>query len=103
VGQIKWDEMGRTRRMMGWDGGMSNKCKILLEKPEKKRLSGRFETGFACFHSVMEYYIMFWGNLSNSKIIFSVQKKIVRIIAVTKPRISCRDFTSSLWIYIYFV
>jgi hypothetical protein len=35
---------------------------------------------FAYFHSIMKYGITF-GNLSNSKMIFTLQKRIVRIMA----------------------
>jgi hypothetical protein len=38
----------------------------------------------------MKYGIMFWGNSSSSKKIFTLQKKVIRIMADVKPRISCR-------------
>jgi hypothetical protein len=44
---------------------------------------------FAYFHSIIKYGIIFWGNSANSKRIFTLQKKIIRIMAGTKPRNSC--------------
>jgi hypothetical protein len=46
---------------------------------------------FAYFHSIMKYGITFWGNSSNSKMIFTLQKRIVRIMAGAMPRNSCRS------------
>jgi hypothetical protein len=40
---------------------------------------------FAYFHSLMKYRIIFWGNSSDSKKVFSLQQKIVRIIVDAKP------------------
>jgi hypothetical protein len=36
---------------------------------------------FAYFHSIMKYGIIFWGNYPNSKMIFTLQKRNVRINA----------------------
>jgi hypothetical protein len=41
---------------------------------------------FAYFHSKMKYGIIFWGNSSDSKKVFTLQKKIVRIILGIKPQ-----------------
>jgi hypothetical protein len=41
---------------------------------------------FAYFYSMMKYGILFGGNLSNSKIIFNLQKRIDRIMASAKPK-----------------
>jgi hypothetical protein len=46
---------------------------------------------FACSHSIMKYGIIFWGNPPNSKMIFTFQKRNVRIIAGDKSRNSCRN------------
>jgi hypothetical protein len=35
---------------------------------------------FAYFHSIIKYGIIFWGNSSNSGKIFTLQKKIIRIM-----------------------
>ena len=49
-------------------------------------------------HSVLNYGIIFWGNLSYSRTIFITQKRIVRIIMKTKARDSCRAMFSKLGI-----
>jgi hypothetical protein len=40
----------------------------------------------AYFHSIIKYGIIFWGNSSNNRKIFTLQKKIVTIMAVAQPR-----------------
>jgi hypothetical protein len=45
----------------------------------------------AIFHAVMSYGIMFWGNSSQSFIIFRIQKKVIRIMEGCGYRVSCRD------------
>jgi hypothetical protein len=47
-------------------------------------------------HSVIKHGIIFLGNSSNSKKIFALQKKIVRLIAGVKPRISCKSLFKRL-------
>ena len=51
---------------------------------------------FAYFHSVMNYGIIFWGNSTDSKKIFILQKKIIRIMTGTKHRASCRNLFKKL-------
>jgi hypothetical protein len=46
---------------------------------------------FAYFHSVMSYGVIFWGNLTDSKRVFNIQNKIIRIMADVKNRVSCRE------------
>jgi hypothetical protein len=46
---------------------------------------------FAYFHSIIKYGIIFWGNSSNSKKIFTLQNKIIRIMVGAQPRIPCRS------------
>jgi hypothetical protein len=46
---------------------------------------------FAYFHSIMSYRIIFWGSSTDSKKVFYIQKKIIRIMAGTKRRASCRE------------
>jgi hypothetical protein len=41
--------------------------------------------------SYMSYGIIFWGNSTDSKKVFYIQKKIIRIMAGTKRRASCRE------------
>jgi hypothetical protein len=63
---------------------------------------------FAYSHSIIKYGIIFWGNSSNSKKIFTLQKKIIRIMVSAQPTTPCRslfkklrDFTYSMSIYIF--
>jgi len=48
------------------------------------------------FDSIIKYGIMFWGNSSNSAKIFTLQKKIFRIMAGAQPRTSCRSLLKQL-------
>jgi hypothetical protein len=45
---------------------------------------------FAYFHSVVSYGIILWGNSSISRKIFTLQKRIIRIIVGAHHRTSCR-------------
>jgi hypothetical protein len=64
---------------------------------------------FAYFHSFVKYGIIFWGNSSNSTKVFTLQKKIIRIMVGAHPRTSCRRLfkkseilpVPSQYIYIY--
>jgi len=47
---------------------------------------------------VIKYEIIFGGNSSNSGRIFTLQKKIIRIIADAQPVISCRSLLKELQI-----
>jgi IS1 family transposase len=51
---------------------------------------------FAYFHSIMNCGIIFWGNSSSSKTVFTLQKNVIRIIAGVKPRNSCRNLFKRL-------
>jgi hypothetical protein len=46
---------------------------------------------FAYVHSLMKYGLIFWGNSYDSKMVFTLQNKIVRIMVDIKPQNSCRD------------
>ena len=46
----------------------------------------------------MKYGIIFWGNSSDSKKVFTLQKKIVRVMIGVKSRNSCRDLFKRLQI-----
>ena len=45
---------------------------------------------FTYFYAVMEYGIIFWGDSVESKRIFQKQKRIIRVMAVSTSKISCR-------------
>jgi hypothetical protein len=55
-------------------------------------------TYFANFHSLMRHGIIFWSNSSDSKKVFILQKKIVRVMVGIKPQNSCRDLFKRLQI-----
>jgi len=64
---------------------------------------------FAYFHFIAIYGIILWGNSSCSRKIFTLQKRIIRIMMVAHPRTSSRELFKkldiliipSLYIYIY--
>jgi len=64
---------------------------------------------YAFFHSIMSYNLIFWGNSTNSKRVFKLQKQAIRIIMGAKNSDSCRGFFRQLKIlplyaqYIYFL
>jgi len=51
---------------------------------------------FAYFHSIASYGIIWGGNSSNSKKIFTLQKRIIRIMVGAHPRTSCRRLFKNL-------
>ena len=51
---------------------------------------------YAYFHSVIKCGIIFWSNSFNSGYIFTLQKKIIRIIAGAQPRTSWRSIFKQL-------
>jgi hypothetical protein len=53
---------------------------------------------YACFHSIIKYWVIVWGNPSSGGKIFTLQKKIVRIMAGAQPRTSCRNLFKQLQI-----
>jgi hypothetical protein len=53
---------------------------------------------FTYFYFLMRYGIIFWGNSSDSKKVFTLQKKTVRIIVGAKPQTPCRDLFKKLQI-----
>jgi hypothetical protein len=53
---------------------------------------------FAYFHAVMEYGIIFWGDLGESKT-FQQQKRIIRMMTGPTSRISCKTLFQKLEIW----
>jgi hypothetical protein len=51
---------------------------------------------FTYFHSVIKYGIMFWGNSSSSRKIFTLQRKIFRIMVGAHRRTPCRGLFKKL-------
>jgi len=53
---------------------------------------------FSTVHSIISYGIIFWGISTNSKIMFKIQKRIVRIITNSGNKDYCRDLFKKLQI-----
>ena len=51
---------------------------------------------FSCFHSIMSYGIIFWGNSHHSINIFKIQKRIIRIMTNSNRRDTCHPLFSQL-------
>jgi hypothetical protein len=51
---------------------------------------------FACFHPIVECGIIFWGNSTESKRIFQLQKKIIRIMTGSRSATHCKPLFKSL-------
>jgi hypothetical protein len=51
---------------------------------------------FAYFHSIVQYGIIFGGNSTNSRKIFTLQKKIIIIMVGAHPRTPCRSIFKKL-------
>jgi len=53
---------------------------------------------FSIAHSIITYGIIFWGASTQNKVIFKIQKRIIRIIMNTGNKDSCRDLFKKLHI-----
>jgi hypothetical protein len=51
---------------------------------------------FAYFHSIARYGIIFWGNSPNNRKIFTLQKRIIKIMVGAHTRTSCRKLLKKL-------
>jgi hypothetical protein len=51
---------------------------------------------FSIFHSIMLYGIMFWAISTYNKIIFKIQKRVIRIITYSSNKDSCQDLFKKL-------
>jgi len=51
---------------------------------------------FSCFHCIILYGIIFWGNSAYSSNIFKIQKRIIRIIMNARNRDSCHHLFKNL-------
>ena len=56
---------------------------------------------YACFHSIMNYGLIFWWNSSHSENIFKIQQKIISIITRCRSRDSCRDLSTNQKILLF--
>jgi len=50
----------------------------------------------AFFHSVISYGLIFWGNSTNSKCVFKIQKRTIRTMMGARNRDSCRGLFKQL-------
>jgi hypothetical protein len=62
-----------------------------LRSPEVLRM-----VYFSCFHSIMSYGIIFWGNSHHSINIFKIQKRIIQIMTNSNRRETCRPLFTQL-------
>jgi hypothetical protein len=53
-------------------------------------------------HSIVSYGIIFWGTSPNSKVIFKIQKRIIRVIMNSGSKTSCRKFFKKLYILLLY-
>jgi hypothetical protein len=51
---------------------------------------------FTYFHAIIKHGIIFWGNSSNTRNIFTLQKKIIKIMVGAPARIPCRNLFKKL-------
>jgi len=54
------------------------------------------------FHSVRFYGLIFWGNSTNSKCVFKLQKRAIRIIMGARNNDSCREFLKILPLSVHY-
>jgi hypothetical protein len=52
-------------------------------------------------HSVIKFGIIIWGNSSNSGKIFTLQKKIIIIIAIAQPELHVEVYLNSYRLYLF--
>jgi hypothetical protein len=81
-----------------WNGGLilSSACYAVSLIYHLKSTDTLKIIYFAYSHSGMKYGIIFWRNSTDSKRVFQLQKKIVRIMTVSKSRISCKPFFKAM-------
>jgi len=69
---------------------LSRKCYVAGSMFHIRNIDTLITIYFAYFNSIMKYSIIFWGNLSNSKPIFTTHKRAVGIMVGTSTRNSFR-------------
>lgn len=75
---------------------LSSACYALRCMRNKINTAALKTVYFAYFHSAMKYGILLWGNSTNAKKIFVMQKKALRIVCQKKSRDSCRPLFKNL-------
>ena len=53
---------------------------------------------YSYFHSLLSYGVIFWGNSVNNKIVFKIQKRVIRLMTKKTSRSSCRHLFRQLHI-----
>ena len=51
---------------------------------------------YSCYHSILTYGIIFWGNTPHSNVIFKMEKRMIRIMMGIRNRDSCREYFKRL-------
>jgi len=51
---------------------------------------------YSHFHSVISYRVIFWGHIAPSTRVFTLQKRIIRIMTGSRCKDSCRKLFTSL-------
>ena len=69
----------------------------IIRRPKLYSLNDALKNGIVCFfHSVMSYGLILWGNSTQSKCVFKLQKRAIRIIMGASNNVSCRKFFKHL-------
>jgi hypothetical protein len=58
---------------------------------------------FTYFHSIIKYVIIFWGNFTNARKDFKLQRRLIIIMSGVNTRRSCRDLFEKVDFYLYHV
>ena len=85
-----WIELDKH---INWKSHINNilpKCFIVRSVYSNGKMSILKMIYFAYFLATMEYDIIFWDNLIDSKQVFLQQRRICRIITVSSSRTSCK-------------
>ena len=75
---------------------LSKVCFMIRSVKPYMSLSSLVMIYYSLFHSVLSYGIVFWGQSSNSKKIFMLQKRVIRIMTGHGSMTSCRDLFRKL-------
>ena len=75
---------------------LSEACNAIRSMAHTSNINTLKSIYYACFHSIIKYGIIFWGNSSNSANIFTSQKQIIRTMAAAQPKTCCRNLFTQL-------
>jgi hypothetical protein len=71
-------------------------CYMIRSVKPYMSLSSLVMIYYSLFHTTLSYGIIFWGQSSNSKKLFMLQKRVVRLMTGYGSRSSCRDLFRQL-------